>query len=70
MKAVAAYFGLEDQVVKLRDKITVIEAQQAEVVADLATDSDAVRAAATVGWPVSRVRDAMAARSTKESDSS
>lgn len=70
VKAVAAYFGLEDQVAKLRDKISVIEAQQAEVVADLAADSGAARAAATVGWPVSRVREAMTSRSSEASGSS
>ena len=62
VKAVAEFFGYADQIDKLRQKIEALEAQQAIVAAGLAEATDPARAAATVGWPVNRVRDAVANR--------
>lgn len=58
VKAVAEFFGFADQIDKLNAKVAVLEAQQAEVVVRLADEVGPARAAATVCWPVNRVRDA------------
>jgi len=60
VKAVAEFFGFADQIDKLHAKVVVLEAQQADVVVRLADKVGPARAAATVCWPVNRVRDASA----------
>lgn len=60
VKAVSQFFGYADQIDQLRAKIEVLVERQAETVAGLAESTDVARAADTVCWPVSRVRDAVA----------
>lgn len=62
VKAVAEFFGVADQINKLQDKVAALEAQQAEVAVRLADEVGPARAAATVGWALNRVRDAVASR--------
>lgn len=63
--AVAEFFGYADQIDKLQAKVAVLEAQQADVVVRLADQVGPTRAAATVGWPVNRVRDAAASQTDR-----
>lgn len=69
VKAVAEFFGFADQIDKLNAKVAVLEAQQAEVVVRLADEVGPARAAATVCWPVNRVRDAAANLVDRSSES-
>lgn len=69
VKAVTEFFGFADQIDKLQDKVAVLEAQQGDVVVGLADEVGPTRAAATVGWPVNRVRQAAAAQSDRSSAS-
>ena len=62
VKAVAEFFRYSDQIDKLHAKVEVLESQQADVVVRLAGEVGPTRAAATVGWPVNRVREAVANR--------
>ena len=66
VKAVVEFFGYADQIDKLQAKVEVLEAQQGDVVVRLAVEVGPTRAAATVGWPVNRVREAV----TNQSDHS
>lgn len=59
VKAVGEFFGFAGQIDKLQDKIDAIAAKQADVVVRLADETGPARAAATVGWPISRVREAI-----------
>jgi hypothetical protein len=69
VKAVAEFFGYADQIDKLQAKVEVLEAQQGDVVVRLAVEVGPTRAAATVGWPVNRVREAVANRPDESSAS-
>ena len=60
--AVAEFFGFADQIDILNDKVTTLEAKQAAVVVRLADAVGPARAADTVCWPVTRVREAVANR--------
>ena len=69
VKAVADFFGFADQIDKLQAKVAVLEAQQADVVVRLSHEVGPTRAAATVCWPVNRVRDAAATQVDHSPDS-
>lgn len=60
VKAVAEFFGLADQIDVLNAKIEVLVERQEQTVAGLVESADVNRAADTVCWSVSRVRDAVA----------
>jgi hypothetical protein len=62
VSAVAEFFGYADQIDRLNEKVAALEAQQADVVARLADEVGPTRAADTVGWPITRVRDALTNR--------
>lgn len=68
LKAVAEFFGYADQIDKLHAKVAVLEAQQADVVVRLANEVGPARAAATVCWPVNRVRDAATTHDNRSPD--
>lgn len=59
VKAVAEFFGYAGQIDQLNAKIEVLVEQQVDTVARLAESTDVNRAADTVCWPVSRVREAV-----------
>jgi hypothetical protein len=69
VRAVTEFFGLADRVDKLQDKVAVLEAQQGDDLVGLADEVVPSRGAATVGWPVNRVREAAAAQSDRSSAS-
>lgn len=60
VRAVSEFFGYAGQIDQLNAKIEVLVDRQAETVARLAESTDVNRAADTVCWPVSRVREAVA----------
>ena len=60
VKAVAEFFGYAGQIDQLNAKIDVLVERQIETVARLAESTDVNRAADTVCWSVSKVRDAVA----------
>jgi hypothetical protein len=70
VKAVDEFFGFADQIDKLQAKVADLEARQADVVVRLADEVGPARAAATVCWPVNRVRDAAATHVDCSSDAS
>lgn len=59
VKAVAEFFGYAGQIDQLNAKIEVLVERQVETVVRLAESTDVNRAADTVCWPVSRVREAV-----------
>ncbi len=59
VKAVAEFFGYAGQIDQLNAKIDVLVERQVETVVRLAESTDVNRAADTVCWPVSRVREAV-----------
>lgn len=60
VKAVSEFFGYAGQIDQLNAKIEVLIERQEDTVARLADSTDVARAADTVCWPVSRVREAVA----------
>lgn len=59
VKAVVEFFGYAGQIDQLSAKIDVLVERQVETVVRLAESTDVNRAADTVSWPVSRVREAV-----------
>ena len=59
VKAVGEFFGYAEQIDQLQQRVAVLEAQQADTVVGLVGATDVARAAATIAWPVARVRDIM-----------